>query len=748
MRTTLILFLLLFTYSSTQAQQSEKIYIHTDKDFYLPGETVWFKAYLLENNAVTSRTDLYTGLYSENGKLVSQKTYPIFNGAAIGDFAIPDTATQLNYQLRVYTSNKKVSAMNEVILPIRIYQKGMSFSEGPVTNSNEMEILPEGGTLVMNVNNHIVFKAAGITSAGIIDEAGKIIDSLYFDAEGYSKAQLTPLPGKSYFVSWKNNQQEIRKAIPAANNIYVALHTELSGNKLFYSISRNSSNGFNKLSLSLKEAEEQVYTEKLNLGDKMHFVNSFSLDSIGSGLYRILLTDEKEQVLQQKLVYIPGPQKQPTITLQEVSSAAKGKNIIKVQVNDSSLTTWSAAVVDANFTLPPLHPSIYDGLITGAATDRMYLDISNAKKTDMVLSGRPLRAAGLSGTKDNYLSVTANYQRSLNPGISLSMVINDKASGKQFYNFTQSSKGVFSTNGLIFYDSAKIYYQLTDKELTQNLAVTAPGLPAMPANISAVENKNWGEHISAPPTMIKETLDNFVQQKPASFNELQTIATVTVKSKYVNPITKRIQELDDKYTSGMFKGLARGQQINIIDDPSAQIMIDLFSYLPYRASGVRVERNSDGARIFVARNGPFIVFVDEVETPVELIENISMSRIAYVKVIPGIVAGSSFVTDAGAIYIYTKRGDEDASSLTMKSIMAKGYNLPSEFINPDYSDPKNSRPPDYRTTLYWNPFIITDKTNNSFTIEYFNNDISKGKLLRLVGLNSKGEPVEIEKRIE
>ena len=83
----------------------------------------------------------------------------------------------------------------------------------------------------------------------------------------------------------------------------------------------------------------------------------------------------------------------------------------------------------------------------------------------------------------------------------------------------------------------------------------------------------------------------------------------------------------------------------------------------------------------------------------------------------------------------------------MTSIMAKGYNLPGEFINPDYSDPKNARPPDYRTTLYWNPFIVTDSNNSTFTIEYFNNDVSKRKILRLVGLTSEGIPIETVSRM-
>ncbi|HQW93419.1 MAG TPA: hypothetical protein PKY28_09990, partial [Ferruginibacter sp.] len=42
----------------------EKIHIHFDKEFYLPGETIWFKAYLFEENLPSERsTNFYAALY-------------------------------------------------------------------------------------------------------------------------------------------------------------------------------------------------------------------------------------------------------------------------------------------------------------------------------------------------------------------------------------------------------------------------------------------------------------------------------------------------------------------------------------------------------------------------------------------------------------------------------------------------------------------------------------------------------------
>ena len=750
MRTILLLLLFIAMQFGSNAQKAEKIYIHTDKDFYLPGETVWFKTYMLEYNSISSKTNLFAGLYDENGKLLVQKNYPIFNGTAAGDFLIPDSTPQSQYQLRVYTKNKEISADNDLIIPLRVYQKNKLTSAAVETGLPGTAIFIEGGRLVSGVNNHIVLKNRQANAAAIIDESGKLVDSVFFEPGGYSKLQLTPQAGKRYFISWKNNNgQEQKIEMPPAQTEAVALHTELSGNKLYYSVYKSSnSEAFKLLRLSIKEGNETVYSEELKMGDKLQFVNSFATDSLGTGIYTVLLTDVNNQLQQQKLLYLPGRQHPVSIQVKQQSAAPKGKNVVEIKVNDSSLTSWSASVVDEKFYLPSLQTSIYDALIPGQMSTDLSHNISQPKKAEMLLVTYPVINSPALAPNDNYLSVSAQQQRSIHKGISLSLVIADKASGKQFYNLNQAAPGNFVASGLLYYDSAKVYYQLSDKELTQGLSVLAPAPVSMPVSIAPVKNTNWLQQLANKEENLLEEVEEFIQQKPAKFNEEQTISTVVVKSKYVNPVTKRILELDDKYATGMFKGLARGQQLNVVDDPTAQHMFDLFSYLPYRASGVSVSRNSEGAKIFVSRSGPFVVFVDEVETPVELIENISMSRIAYVKVINGIVAGSSFTTDAGAIYIYTKKGDEDRSSLTMKSIMTKGYDIPAEFLNPDYSDPKSPKPADYRTTLYWNPYIFTDKTNNSFTIEFFNNDASKGKVLKLVGLNANGEPVEVEKRLE
>ena len=89
----------------------ETIYMHFDKDIYLPGETIWFKAYLHSVTGISFlSTNLYIGFYTDKGNLLQQKQYPIIEGASNGDFEIPDSLTGNGIQVRAFT---KAIAVND-----------------------------------------------------------------------------------------------------------------------------------------------------------------------------------------------------------------------------------------------------------------------------------------------------------------------------------------------------------------------------------------------------------------------------------------------------------------------------------------------------------------------------------------------------------------------------------------------------------------------------------------------------------
>jgi len=134
---------------------------------------------------------------------------------------------------------------------------------------------------------------------------------------------------------------------------------------------------------------------------------------------------------------------------------------------------------------------------------------------------------------------------------------------------------------------------------------------------------------------------------------------------------------------------------------------------------------------------------------VNTIQGIQMSEVAYIKVFrpPFMASGGSGAS--GAIAIYTKKPGEakDALKANNNYISLQGYTPVKEFYNPNYSVMQTAVP-DTRSTIYWNPYVLTDKKNKSVKFEFYNNDISKKLRIILEGVNAAGQLTSVEKVIE
>lgn len=354
---------------------------------------------------------------------------------------------------------------------------------------------------------------------------------------------------------------------------------------------------------------------------------------------------------------------------------------------------------------------------------------------------------------DDYLSVKLDYRdgnKALPKKTSLTLITNDKAAGKQFFTLQANSPNTYNMSGLQFYDSAKVYFQVNEyKAFSDYLRIEMADALQPSPSIDPLDERYFSIKRRANESELY--FDNYFENLHKSFNELQTLQSVVVKSKYVNPITKRLEELDNKYASGMFRGLARGYQLNALDDPATERSLDVYSYIVFRIMGLAVGGPVGSRQIVNSsfKGGVPILFINESEAPPQTLETVSTSQLAYVKYVPGIVIGGSFVSDAGALFVYTKKGDEPGSQPTsMKKSTLKGYDISNVFKVIDHSNATSSSTADYRSTLYWNPYLILDKANRVANITYYNNDVAKKHLITVRGYRADGTLVELRQLVE
>jgi hypothetical protein len=70
------------------------------------------------------------------------------------------------------------------------------------------------------------------------------------------------------------------------------------------------------------------------------------------------------------------------------------------------------------------------------------------------------------------------------------------------------------------------------------------------------------------------------------------------------------------------------------------------------------------------------------------------------------------------------------------------------FYSPDYTEPekRQSRIPDLRTTLYWNPSVKPDK-DGKVKIEFWTSDFASDYEVKLQGFSASGKPVSYKRLI-
>jgi uncharacterized protein YfaS (alpha-2-macroglobulin family) len=69
------------------------------------------------------------------------------------------------------------------------------------------------------------------------------------------------------------------------------------------------------------------------------------------------------------------------------------------------------------------------------------------------------------------------------------------------------------------------------------------------------------------------------------------------------------------------------------------------------------------------------------------------------------------------------------------------------FISPDYSNESSrlNRKPDFRSVLYWNPFIETDNTGNA-TLEFYTSDL-EGEYVVVVNAIARNGQISMGKSL-
>lgn len=761
-------------YATNYAQ--ERIYLQYDKSTYVPGETLWFKAYLMENifPAENGSKTLYTDWTDDKGNVLSHVVSPVQGATTNGQFDIPANYTGKFIHVKAYTKwmlNFDTAFLYEKDILI-LSAKGNSLGSKAVVPPT-LSFFPEGGDAIEGLSNKIAFKANDqwgrpIKIKGVIkNNTGKTIDSLRVLHDGMGYFFINPQAGESFTAKWKDELgTEYTTALPAIKPTGISMQITIVGNRRNFTINAIPGTASNPGIIHLVGTQNQFQvfkvTKDLSSGIAQGSVPTVDLPS---GILTFTVFDSKWNPLAERITYINNEEYKfnAEMNVQHWGLNKRAKNEIEISIPDSLYTTLGVSVTDADIDTDSSNNIISHLLLTGDLKGQVYnpwyyfsgTTNTISRDLDLVMLTHGWRrfkweevAKGklpsIQFPKDTaYLTLSGKVygatpsQLRDKPYIIL-VVSQKEAGGNKLVYLQVEPSGVFNDPTMLFFDTAHVYYQPSKSIKDATLQFMENRLPPFRNRISAngVFFNQVGDTLgNSRHFQLSDEMARLLQSY-----EGKVLENVVLKTKTKTPV----QILDEKYASGMFGG-GDGYQFDLVNDNLANTSPNIFTYLQGKVAGLNI--NATGATPTLDwRGGAPLLFLDEVPADANFLSSISVNDVAYIKVFRPPFYGASGGS-SGAIAIYTRRGS-DAKSVPGKGLTSSnisGYTLIRQFYSPNYAsyNAANERK-DLRTTLYWNPQVNTTPLKNKVLLSFYNNDVSKRFRVIVEGMSKDGRLVHLE----
>jgi hypothetical protein len=759
----------------------ERIYLHYDKSSYAPGETIWFKVYMMQTiyPADDSKT-VYVDWTDQNGKLLLHSISPVQDGTSYGQFAIPGNYKGQYLHVKAYTKwmlNFDTSFLYNKDL--RILSDGI-----PAVSKSliipELVFFPEGGDLIAGVNNKIAFKANDqygrpVKITGEIKNAGgAVTGKLEVIHDGMGFFYLLPKEGERFTAYWQDEKGGRHKTeLPAVKNSGVSLQVAVAGTRrnFLVTVSPELVEKLNAVHILGTEFQQPVFNIIKDV--KGGLVGGvIPTGNLPTGILTITVFDNDWKPLAERITFINNGEYafEPTMTVKHWGLNRRARDEIQIDVPDSLDANLSVAITDAaideDTSSNIISHLLLTGELKGKINDPAYYFMNNSdsvmQQLDLVMLTNGWRrinwqklVAGefpqIKYQRDtSYLSVSGRIYGATPTQLELAghitLMVNKKNSGAQIFSVPVKPDGSFTDPTLILFDTAKIYYQLGKGNGLNDVSVQFLTNKLSPFSENPKATGIFFNHNADSSGTDYHLHLNDETEKELKFYKAKVLENVIIKGKSASPI----EEMDKRYTSGLFAG-GDAREFDLLSDHFAATSLNIFQYLQGKVAGLQISVSPMGDASLSYRGGTPQMFLDENPVDATVLSSLPVNDIAYVKVFPPPFLGATGGGSGGGIAIYTRKGGDEKQEpgKGLSNNMVSGYTLIRQFYSPDYdSFSEDNDKKDLRTTLYWNPSVITSPGKNKVLLKFFNNDITQSFRVVIEGMTKDGRLAHVEQLME
>lgn len=763
----------------------EKIYVHTDRDYYLAGDDIWFKAYVSDGQTglpATNSANAYIELISPQGGVLNREAIRISGGMGNGDYKLNEALPAGRYQLRAYTNwmrnfgNMFFFTKDLYISAAPATAEGKAGTAGkavaatgntskPVTADNRLLVFPEGGALVTGVNSRIAFKAEDAAGKGVavkgtvVASSGKTVATVQTTYLGMGNFTLLPEEGVTYRLQAQySNGQTVSVDLPQPLPQGLALQVTERDTAFEVGIATNAatllSQGPMRVTVAGKHGGKFYFEDTLTLHTN-RAVMLVPKQLFPEGIAAITLYDALLRPHCERLVYV-NKNKAAALTLATDKTTYSPGEEVKLTVNTTEAdgtvakAHLSVAVIDAGL-VPQAEGDIvsYLRLQSELRGDiekpGAYFDRSNVKRSeqlDLLLSTQGWRDFLWRRVKDT--SIVLRYLPE--PGITLSGQVKNilsgrpiaganitltasEARGNKIYFTKTDSAGAYFLDGLPLYGSQPV--RLTARDSKGNKggmllldSVFGRPAPVLPLPAFSTVLPDTAAMVKVFTTEGQKRLQVLRKQQEAETHELEG---VTVKN---TPKTTML-------TDGAYVSFGGPDSTFRITNADYKDYETLENFIIHRMPGATTDAESQG--VYFLSNGQRLrprfkvnntedVFerLDYYTLPMNVIEQVTIRHML-----------SSMMADTWIIYLTLKPEAFERKQFDLLNTTITGYYEAREFFVP--RPQLNNKKADLRTTLLWKPDTHTGEGKT--TVTFYNADSKTTVRVVVEGVTENGTPV-------
>ncbi|HPB13980.1 MAG TPA: hypothetical protein PK172_08705, partial [Bacteroidales bacterium] len=669
----------------------EEMYVHTDREEYVAGEDLWLAAYLFDGKTATlsgGSSLAYIEILNPENRPVVQKRIRLENGTGPGNLELPDSLSTGTYCLRAYTGWMK-------------------------------NFLPD----------NCFMKPVYITNA---------------------------LSGKKYNSVWpaasQPTESEVRN-VTGISGLYIRTGRDSSGNVV---ITVNSTGSYrtkagSALYLFIRTHGVINMNRQLSLPDNFTEI-TIPRDQLSPGINHITLFSLAGRPVFEKLMYTPA--EAPVFLNADVASVAATRQEVGVEIENKSSAT---GIKKLSISVSPgggrYFPGIDDYMLFGSEfgviPEKLYKALGEGMSPDSI----DVMMSGLRSSWIDWNTVLSSRK----PEIRYAM----EKTAHYLYGHLLNKSTLKPDSGQVLFLSfpgknAGFRYAVTDKDGCFRFELPVDhhfrDLVIQPEDNTRGNNIRLESPFSEkyPPLMPADSLTPAYEPPAGSKLAINYQVTRIYGSDQAPDTTEAASFVRGKYR---FYGTPDIELV-LADYIKLPVMHEVFFEL---MPGVFMKERKGIYDIYVhdiVDNRPYdrptILLVDGVvvKDPAviagldpELVERIDAVKSRY------FIGEYLFF---GLVNVITKAGDFSDVPLPDQAIRFpwQAFARLKSFSAPDYDDAvlKNSRVPDFRNTLYWNPSVSAEK-ETSAGVKFWTSDFRGPFEVLVQGVTERGESFSLRKAI-